>query len=85
MTELRPLNAPRPIEVVADGRGEPATVAIDGRRLAVVAVQDRWRVDDLWWRRPLSRLYFEVVLEDGRLLTLYHDLAEGGWATQRYR
>jgi hypothetical protein len=55
----------------------------------VASVQDRWRLDDEWWReRPISRLYHALVLEDGTLLTVYHDLShdeeEGpAWFEQR--
>ena len=48
----------------------------------VAAVRETWRIDDEWWRRPISRLYYEVVLENGRILTLYLDLNEGGWWMQ---
>jgi hypothetical protein len=27
-----------------------------------LAVQDRWRSDDEWWRKEMSRVYFQVVL-----------------------
>lgn len=50
----------------------------------VVAVRDRWRVDDEWWRAPISRRYFELLLEDGGLLVVYHDAVAGEWFQQRY-
>jgi hypothetical protein len=50
----------------------------------VSAVQDRWRLDDEWWReRPISRLYYTLLLEDGRLLVVYHDLVLAEWYMQR--
>ena len=48
----------------------------------VAAIREVWRIDDEWWRRPISRLYHEVVLENGKLLTLYLDLVDGGWWEQ---
>ena len=48
----------------------------------MTAVRERWRIDDEWWRRPLSREYLTVVLEDGRSLTLYLDLVQGEWWVQ---
>jgi len=84
-TRLRPLHRPRPVEVEADGEGRPAAVTLSGRRLRVVAVQDTWRIDDEWWReRPVSRAYYELALEDGRVVTVYRDLVRGGWYEQRY-
>jgi hypothetical protein len=51
---------------------------------AVSAIQDRWRLDDEWWReRPISRLYHTLVLEDGSLLVVYRDLVAAEWYVQR--
>jgi len=49
----------------------------------VLQVRERWRIDDEWWRAPISRLYYQVVMEGGRSLTLYHDLEEDGWYRQQ--
>ena len=82
---LRPLNQPRPIRVETDESGEPRAVVLGRERLAVAAVQDRWRIDDEWWReRPVSRLYFSLLLEDGRVVTVYQDLIGLRWARQAY-
>jgi hypothetical protein len=82
---LRPLNQPRPIQVEVDESGEPRAVVLGRERLAVAAVQDRWRIDDEWWRnRPVTRLYFGLLLEDGRVVTVYRDLVSGRWARQAY-
>jgi hypothetical protein len=71
--------------VEADEPGEPQVVVLGRERLAVAAVQDRWRIDDEWWReRPVSRVYFSVLLEDGRRLTIYRDLVTGRWSEQNY-
>ena len=67
----------------ADESGEPQAVVLGCERLAVAAVQDRWRIDDEWWReRPVSRLYFRLLLEDGRVVMVYKDLVSGRWARQ---
>jgi len=81
---LRPLAGPRRIAVQADGRGRPRAVLYEGT-LRDVAVQDRWRIDDEWWReRPVSRMYFRLQLAEGRVITVYRDLAGGDWWEQRY-
>jgi len=46
-------------------------------------VKDRWRLDDEWWKRPISRLYYLVELEGGMLFTLFRDLESGDWYQQR--
>jgi hypothetical protein len=77
---LRPLREPRPVDVEADEEGRPVAVTLSGRRLRVLQVQDTWRIDDEWWReRPVSRLYFSVALEDGRVVTVYRDLLQESW------
>jgi hypothetical protein len=81
---LRPLNQARPIRVETDESGEPVAVVLERERLAVADVQDRWRIDDEWWCKEVSRLYFEFALEDGRTLTIYRDLVTGRWSQQNY-
>ena len=81
---LRPLNQPRPIRVEADELGEPQAVVLGHECLAVAAVQDRWRIDDEWWRKEVSRLYFSLLLEDGRVVTVYHDLLKDQWRRQNW-
>jgi hypothetical protein len=86
--DLRPLNAPVPIQVTTDANGQPLAVRRRGWRAprAVARVQDRWRIDDEWWRaRPISRLYYAVVLGDGTLLTIYRNLLTEAWFEQRDR
>jgi hypothetical protein len=48
----------------------------------VSEILDRWRIDDEWWRKEISRMYFQVLLEGGQLLTIFHDLIEEGWYEQ---
>lgn len=77
---LRQLAAPRPVEVVASPAGLPHAVLLGGRRRAVVAVREDWLVQDRWWTDgPIDRHYFELVLEPGRLATVYRDLRSGEW------
>jgi hypothetical protein len=81
---LRPLNAPRPLRVEADGDGRPRRLGSKRPSLGVREVLDCWRIDDEWWREPISRLYFQVELEDGRSLSVFHDLAKDEWFAQEY-
>ena len=81
---LRPLNRARPIRVKADESGEPQAVVLGRECLTVAAVQDCWRIDEEWWRKEVSRLYFSLLLEDGRTLTIYRDLVTGRWSQQNY-
>ena len=49
----------------------------------VSEVLDSWRIDDEWWRKtPIARIYYRVVTEDDRSITIFHDLATGAWYRQ---
>ena len=74
------LNAPRPALVEANASGVPCLV----NRQSVALVREEWRVVDRWWTDdPVSRCYFDLVLEGGERCVVYHDLERGGWFTQR--
>lgn len=82
--KLKPLGQPRAVTVRTDEHGAPLHVRLPGktaRRVAVV--RERWRIDDEWWRETISREYWAIVLDDGRMLTLYRDLSDAAWYVQR--
>lgn len=80
----KPVNAPEPLKVEENAAGLPAAVRIK-RRQAVATIEDRWRLDDEWWRaEPVSRLYYNVLLASGQRLVLYKDLVTGAWYQQEY-
>ena len=82
---FRPLNEPAPLAVEATPRGVPNAVLWRGAFKPVAAIHETWRVDDEWWRpRRVSRLYFNLFLDDGRHLTVFHDLLSQEWYEQRY-
>ena len=81
---LKPLGTPKPVVVRTDEQGDPLHVRLPGkpaRRVAVI--RERWRIDDEWWRQTISRDYLTIVLDDGKVLTLYHDLLMDEWYVQR--
>jgi hypothetical protein len=74
------LNAPRPALVEAGFDGTPCDV----NRRPVMLVREEWRVVDRWWTDdPVSRRYFDLVLEGGERCVVYRDVEEGAWFTQR--
>ncbi len=74
------LATPRTAEVRVGEGGVPAALA----GAAVDSVREDWVVEDRWWTgRPVRRRYFELVLEDGRNVVVFHNLSAGGWFTQR--
>lgn len=80
---LRPLNPPIPIEVIETRYHRPIALILRGRRLEISLIDDVWRIDEEWWRpRPISRMYYRVITEYGRPMTIFRDLLEGGWYRQ---
>ena len=74
------LNEPRPALVQTEFDGTPSEV----NRQPVVFVREEWRVVDRWWtEEPLSRRYFDVVLESGEHTVVFRDMERGAWYTQR--
>ena len=76
----RRLNAPRPALVEGHADGTPRRV----NRQGVAVLREEWRVVDRWWtEEPVSRRYFDVVLETGENAVVFHDDDAGSWFTQR--
>jgi hypothetical protein len=79
---LKPVNQPEPENVEEDAAGLPVALRTK-RRQPVKAIDDRWRLDDEWWRNePISRLYYAVRLTSGQKMVIYKDLVGGGWYRQ---
>jgi hypothetical protein len=81
----RAVNAPEPVKVEEASSDNLPLAVWAPRRQVIITIEDRWRIDDEWWRaEPVSRLYYEVTLAGGQRLVLYRDLAAGGWYKQDY-
>ncbi|HSW59140.1 MAG TPA: hypothetical protein VLH15_12095 [Dehalococcoidales bacterium] len=78
------VNLPEPIKVREDAAGLPLEV-LTPRRQIIISVEDRWRIDDEWWRHePLSRMYYAVLFKSGQNLVIYKDLIQNEWHRQVY-
>ncbi len=64
------------------GRAVCGTPAV-GRGKSVEEIIQTWRIDDEWWREPITRRYIEVVLKGGGHVVLFEDLHTGQWFAQR--
>jgi len=74
------LYEPRPVDVTIDAGNAPLQV----NDIDVVQIREEWIVEDGWWTSaPISRWYFEVVLIDGRDLTVFRSFPSGQWFAQR--
>jgi hypothetical protein len=77
---LARLNQPQAVVVEERFDGTPRLV----NREEVAVVREEWRVLDRWWtEEPISRRYFEVVLESGQNVVVFRDEDQGGWFSQR--
>ena len=84
--QLRALNKPVPIAVTTDRHGQPLDITEQGGHSSsttrVIAILDTWRIDDEWWRDPISRSYFDITFENGRHVVVFKDLTSGKWFIQ---
>jgi hypothetical protein len=77
---LHGLATPRPLDVITTPDGIPHAINVQGRRRLVVAIREDWLVQDRWWTsEPVDRHYYELLLEPGRVMTLYRETREGAW------
>ena len=81
--QLRPLNQPKPIDVEVE-QHRPVVLIDPPHRYRIEQIQDTWIIDDEWWRDPISRQYFQVMLEGGVMRTIFHDRTHDTWFAQSY-
>jgi len=76
----RVVNAPRRALVEEHVGGIPARV----NRQPVLLVREEWRIVDRWWTEdPVSRRYFDVVLESGQNAVVFRDEERSCWFSQK--
>lgn len=80
---IRALNRPRELPVKADGSGLPVALKLRRHWFDVESIADRWRIDDEWWReQPVSRMYYECLVDQGLKIMVYQDLISRRWYWQ---
>ena len=82
--DIRSLNEPTALPVKISDDGLLIALKLRGRWLNVESVPDRWRIDDEWWReQPVSRMYYECMVDGGIRVTVFQDLIREHWYWQR--
>src|SRR2546421_173286 len=77
---LRAVNEPRTVTVELHESGLMKVGRLGGRSVGnVEAILESWRIDDEWWRQPISRSYLELLLEGGKRVVVFQDLMTGLW------
>jgi hypothetical protein len=74
---------PEAIEVTVR-QGRPGAVRFKGRFQQVREILNMWRIDEEWWRKPISRMYYQLELPTGARLTVFQDLITGRWYRQNW-
>ena len=69
------------IEVDTDEEGRPVGFTWQGQSYRLHQIQQRWQVDNDWWREEgrIWRDYLAVTTTTGLLCVIYRDLAGDGW------
>ena len=80
MSGARRLFEPKPVAIKVDGNGAPCAVGT----LAVESVREDWVVGPIGWYtgHPVRRRYYQLVLINGRCITVFRDLRSGCWYRQ---
>src|SRR5438270_13921849 len=81
MTEL--LTPARPVRVRLDADGVPTHLESAAGWQPVTRVLNRWRIDCDWWRDPVSREYWRVLMGDVLALECFFNRVYGGWLMLR--
>lgn len=74
----RMLRPPRPAEVFCQ-RAQPTYVRADGMGGRVVHVAGPWRTRMEWWKEEVHRDDWDVILSDGGIYRIFHDLRRDSW------
>ena len=73
---------PMPIKVQED-EGSPIAISLEGTTLEVVSIDERWEDDAEWWElEPVSKMHYEVTLEDDRQVGIFRNVKTGRWYRQ---
>ncbi len=74
---------PEAIEVT-ERSGKLTAIRTVKRTFIIVRILNMWRIDEDWWRTPVSRLYYSLELDTGNRMTVFRDIISGRWYKQNY-
>ena len=74
---------PEKVQIETDTRGDPISFNRNGRRHKVVAVHERWRLEDGWWSDEEKRCYYRIQTNHGSVYDIYHELVADCWYLDR--
>jgi len=74
---------PQQIEVDVDAAGEPLSIGVYGGRQKILAVYERWRLEDEWWGNEERRCYYKIQTGHGLVCDIYHEMLTDIWYLAR--
>jgi len=78
-TQPRP-GTPMPVNVQEDDDLRPMAASLEGKTLAVVAIDQMVEEESEWWEHaPVYKMHYRVTLEDGQQLALFRNMKTGSW------
>ncbi len=81
MTEL--LDPARAVQVRLNAEGTPTQVQSPAGCQTVIRVLNRWRIECDWWRLPIAREYWRLLLENELVVECFCDLKTAEWYMER--
>lgn len=81
MTEL--LDPARRVGVRLNADGIPTHLESAAGWQPVTRVLNRWRIDCEWWRSPISREYWRLLVGDDLALECFCDRSTNDWFLER--
>jgi len=81
---LRALNVPQRVQVEFNANGLPTVIREAADKVRhIEGIVEIWHIDDEWWREPVARKCYEVVLKGGARVVLFVDLVTLEWFVQK--
>jgi hypothetical protein len=74
---------PEPVDVFLSDN-VPIRVHFKRKMQNVQEITNIWRVDDSWWSKPASRMYYTLELDGSGRITVFHDLLNNKWYKQNW-
>jgi len=73
------LEKPEELKVTVNVQGIPLTLARNGDKQRITSVYEKWRTEEEWWGKEMSRHYFRVKTNKGMVCDIYRDMPGGNW------
>jgi hypothetical protein len=74
---------PRLVQVRLDSDGVPTHLHTAAGWQPVSRVLNRWRLECDWWRNPIAREYWRLLVEDDLALECFCDRLTNAWYVER--